>query len=62
MSTKIKSAMALFFEQYPEFSEHTKECFIHIERRQIESAYFVGTVSHDTKRSGEDFFNEFYEN
>jgi hypothetical protein len=53
--------MALFFEQHPEFSEHTKECFIHIERRQIESAYFVGTVSNDTKRSGEDFFNEFYE-
>ena len=54
--------MALFFERYPEFSDATKEMYLHIERTQLQSSYFIGMVNHDSNKSGEDFFNEFYEN
>ena len=62
MNTKLKTAMALFFENHPEFSDATKEMYLHIERTQLQSSYFIGMVSHDSQRSGEEFFNEFYEN
>lgn len=62
MSTKLKTAMALFFEMHPEFTDATKEMYLHIERTQLQSSYFIGMVNHDSNKSGEEFFNEFYEN
>jgi hypothetical protein len=61
MSTKIKTAMGLFFERYPEFSDATKEFYLHIERTQHQSSYFIGMVNNYSDKSGEDFFNDFYE-
>ena len=62
MNTKLKTAMTVFFEHHPEFSDATKELYLHIERTQLQSSYFIGMVNHDSDKSGEDFFNEFYEN
>ena len=61
MNTKIKTAMALFFEYHPEFSDATKEMYLHIERNQLQSFYYIGMMNHDSNKSGEEFFNEFYE-
>ena len=62
MNTKIKTAMALFFEHHPEFSDATKEMYLHIERTQLQSSYFIGMVNHASNKSGEEYFDEFYEN
>jgi len=61
MSIKSKTAMTLFFECHPEFSDATKEAFLYLERRQIESAYFMGKQQHDSGKSEEQFFEAFYE-
>jgi hypothetical protein len=61
MSTKLKTAMSLFFELHPEFSDATKELYLYLERAQHQSSYFIGMVNHDSDKSGEEFFNEFYE-
>jgi hypothetical protein len=53
--------MGLFFERYPEFSDATKELYLHIERTQLQSSYFIGMVNNYSDKSGEEFFNEFYE-
>ena len=53
--------MALFFEYHPEFSDATKEMYLHIERNQLQSFYYIGMMNHDSNKSGEEFFNEFYE-
>ena len=60
MSTKIKSAMTLFFEYHPEFSDDIKEMYLHIERTQLESAYFTGKVQYDSGKSEQQFFDERY--
>ena len=62
MNTKSKSAMTLFFEYHPEFSDAIKEMYLHIERTQLESAYFTGKVQHDSGKSEEQFFDSLYEN
>lgn len=61
MSTKLKTAMTVFFEHHPEFSDATKESYLKLERTQHQSSYFMGIVHYDSGKSGEDFFNEFYE-
>jgi hypothetical protein len=53
--------MTVFFEHHPEFSDATKESYLKLERTQHQSSYFMGIVHYDSGKSGEDFFNEFYE-
>ena len=60
MSTKSKSAMTLFFEYHPEFSDAIKEMYLTIERNQLQSAYFTGKVQHDSGKSEQQFFDERY--
>jgi hypothetical protein len=61
MNTKMKTPFTVFFENHPEFSDATKEAFLHFERNTIQSAYFLGKVRHDSGKSEEEYFNEFYE-
>lgn len=61
MNTKMKTPFTLFFENHPEFSDATKEAFLHIERSNIEMAYYLGKVQHDSGKSEEEFFDGFYE-
>jgi hypothetical protein len=53
--------MTLFFEYHPEFSDAIKEMYLHIERTQLESAYFTGKVQYDSGKSEQQFFAERYE-
>ena len=61
MNTKMKTPFATFFENHPEFSDATKEAYLHLERMSIESAYYLGKVQHDSGKSEEEFFEAFYE-
>ena len=61
MNTKMKTPFTLFFENHPEFSDATKEAFLHIERSNIETVYYLGKVQHDSGKSEEEFFDGFYE-
>jgi len=47
MNTKMKTPFTVFFENHPEFSDATKESYLHIEKMHIQSAYFTGKVQYD---------------
>jgi hypothetical protein len=56
----MKTPFTVFFENHPEFSDATKEAFLHFERNTIQSAYYLGKLQHDSGKSEEEFFNDFY--
>ena len=61
MNTKMKTPFTVFFENHPEFSDATKEAFLHFERNTIQSAYYLGKLQHDSVKSEEEFFEALYE-
>jgi hypothetical protein len=61
MNTKMKTPFAVFFENHPEFSDATKESYLHIEKMHIQSAYFTGKVQYDSAKTEEEFWLQRYE-
>jgi hypothetical protein len=57
----MKTPFTVFFENHPEFSDATKEAFLHFERNTIQSAYYLGKLQHDSGKSEEEFFEALYE-
>jgi hypothetical protein len=57
----MKTPFTVFFENHPEFSDATKESFLHFERNTIQSAYYLGKIQHDSGKSEEEFFDALYE-